>query len=300
MDKNHKVLKNGLNLILLTLVISIGIAYYLKLDRPVFLKSYIERYLPSTEGEHYLDAQFIIRYITNGDDGSTANYIEFEEYPGIYVNASEYNQSGFRFFNNNENRIPGHKVGRYSVRDIYLTIDARNVDNKNEDIRLTKAKVHFSNGDVEVVDIGEWILYEKGEFHVSEHFEHMMGKGFSDDTYQTQNIQEKVKVDIELIKMESNILDQFQGFIEIKVGNKDYKDISGEKYTAGDYLKIDSVFKTPTDPELSMYDFDLRPQLQYKDSEGKPFIYRFYNVDYRKYNFEFLEIIKFLRVRGEL
>lgn len=296
MIENQKLLKKGLLIIVITLIVSIGIGLYLQLDSPVFLKSYFHRYLPSKDGGAYLDVDLVIQYITNADDNSVVNYIEFEEYPELYVDASEHRRFGYQFFNNT-NSVPGRIVGRYSVREVYLTINANNVDTGDEDIRLTKAKVYFSDGDVEEVDIGELVLYSYGENNRRDHFEHRSSSSSSDGTSSTQV---RLKEDIELIKMESNNPTGFQDLVEIKIGGKDYRAIEGDQYKAGDYLTFESLFRIPKDREFRMYDYDLHPKLYYKDSEGNTHIYRFLNVDYRKYRFEFCEIIRFLWARGEL
>lgn len=300
MEKNYKILKIGMILIAISLIISIGVASYLRLDRPVFLKSYIERPMPLTdeEGRHNLNAQFIIRYITNADDARVVNHIEFEDYRDLYASATEYSHHGFQFFNDNNVQTPGQRVGRYRVRDVAVTVGVHNAEEKNEDISLTRAKVYFSDGhEEEEVDIGEWILYPDDRMNRPDHFQHMMSRGSSDGI---SIVQEKLKDNIELIKMESSLLNKYEDFLEISVGARDYRDIAGEKYETDGYLKMESVFKTPEDPELRMYDYDIKPRLHYRDSEGNSFIYRLYNLDYRKYGFEFLEIIKFLRARGEL
>lgn len=73
MKDNKTLLENGIILILFSLIISIFISSYLKLDNPVFLKSYIERHFLTMYEDHYLGAEFTIRYITNADDTSVVN-----------------------------------------------------------------------------------------------------------------------------------------------------------------------------------------------------------------------------------
>lgn len=296
MEENQNLLKKGIILVSLILIISIFISSYLKLDKPVFLKSYIDRYFLISYENQNSDANFIIRYITNIDDSRVVNHIEFEEYPNLNINASEYNPFGFNFFNEG-NETPGQAVGRYSVREIYISIDAINMENQNDDIHLKKAKVYFSDGSMEEVDIGEVVLYLEDEINASDHFEFMRVKSSSDGLNTSQ---ERLNENIELIKMEGQSLERFKDLVEIKIGSKDYRDIAGDQYKTGDYLTIDTVFEMPQDPELRMYNYDLRPELFYKDSQDNIFTYRLHNLDYRKHSFEFLEIINFLRARGEI
>lgn len=292
MELNRKLFKGGIIIIIIILVFSLGISLYLKLDKPIFLKSYMEIDLPINNNGK---VEFELRYITNINDDRVVNNIEFEEVPGIFVNASEFNSGSLNFFGNQNNSMPGQVEGRYSIRSIYIWVEGFGIENPLDEMHITKAKIHFNNGDSMEAEIGDIVLY--GYNNTNEHFEYQSGSSSSDGT---TNNQLQVKKDITLLGIESSLLQQTKDFIEIKIGNVDYDKISGIKYSQGDKLRIDTLFKTPEDPILKFYNYNIHPNLIYKDNEGNIFTHRVYNVDYRNYNFEFKEIVKFLRARGEI
>ena len=294
MELNNKILKGGIILIIIILVASLGTSSYLKLDKPIFLKSYMEVDLPIHNG-NIGKVEFELRYITNINDDRVVNNIEFGEVPGIYVGASEFNYGGFDFFGNQNNSMPGQIVGRYSIRSIYVWVEGFGIENPLDEMHITKAKIHFNNGESMEVEIGDIILY--GYNNTGEHFEFQSGTSSSDGT---SNNQLKVKKDITLLEVDSSLLEQTKDFVELKIGNVSYDKISGIKYSQGDNLRIDTLFKTPEDPILKFYNYSIHPKLIFKDNEGNIFTHRVYNVDYKNYNFEFNEIVNFLRARGEI
>lgn len=294
MELNKKILKGGIILIIVILVFSLGISSYLKLEKPVFLKSYMEIDMPINNG-NIGKVELELRYITNINDDRVVNNVEFEEIPGIYVGASEFNSGSFDFFGNQNNSMPGQVEGRYSIRSIYIWVEGFGIENPLDEMHITKAKIHFNNGELMEVEIGDIVLY--GYNNPEGHFEFQSSSGSSDGT---SNSQLKVKKDITLLGIDSNLLQQTKDFVEIKIDNVDYDKISGIKYSQGDNLRIDTLFNTPEDPILKFNNYDIHPKLIYKDNEGNIFAHRFYNLDYRNHNFEFKEIVKFLRARGDI
>ncbi|WFA07813.1 hypothetical protein [Tissierella sp. Yu-01] len=293
--ENKKILKAGLISTLSLLVISLIISFYLKLDEPVFLKVYKELELPTNQNGRYMDTQLHIRYITNVNDTRLVSHVEFEEAPGLMTSAYSRDPMVFSMFNNYNQGIPGDNVGRYSVRPIYIWINAFDMENAGDDIHITKAKVHFDNGDIIEADIGEVILY--ADDIRPENLDFMSVGGSSDGTHTTEL---QATEDITLLRVEDSLLSKFNHIVELKVNATDYENISGMKLQAGDRLNIFSKFNATDDIEASMYDYDIHPKLHYEDSEGNFYTYRFRNLDYRRHGFEFMEIIKFLRARGEL
>jgi hypothetical protein len=292
--ENERILKQGLILILSLLLISLIVSFYLRLDEPVFLKVYKEMELPINKSSYYVENQLNIKYITNIYDTRLVTHVEFQEVPGLIVSASSRNPMFFSMFNNNQG-IPGKNVGRYSIRPIYIWMDAYNVENTGDDIRITKAKVHFDNGDTIEADIGEVIFYAYE--NRPKHLDFMSGGGSSDGTHNTEL---EVTEDITLIKVEDSLLSQLDNFVEIKINDTDYVNISGMELKAGERLNIFSKFHILEGIEANMYDYDIHPKLQYEDSEGNVYTYRFRNVDYSRHGFDFMEILRFLKARGEI
>jgi len=295
-ETNKRILKIGIIIIIATLVIGLGATFYLRLDNPVFLKSYIEIDMPILDNGRFGDTGFEIRYITNANDNRVVNHIEFDEVPGLSSSANESNHyfdSGF--FVDQNKRNPGDVVGRYSIRTIFIRIDAYEIEKILEDKHLTKAKIYFNNGETMETDIGDIVLY--GYNNSDKHLDFNYSGSSSDNTSRTQG---RVKEDITLIKVESPILEHAKEFVEFKIDNVGYDNISEKDYSIGDSMVVDSMFNTPDDPILKFNTYSVNPKLTFKDKDGNIFTHRFYNVDYRYYGFELMEIVEYLRARGEI
>lgn len=254
----------------------------------------MDRDIPIYDTGHYGDVEFHLRYITNANDTKMVNHIEFPEAPDLRGWASETGGSFFDFFNN-RGKMPGRQVGTYSIRTVYVKMDAHEIPVSEDEIRLTKAKVHFSNGEIIDADLGEIVLYGYGSN--SGHFHFMSGSSSSDGSSSTRM---QVLKNVTLIKLESPQLDRIKNLVELKIDGTNYNEIAGMKYKIGDYISINSIFNEPEDTTLKFNDYNIHPKLYFEDNEGNTFTYRFYNVDYRQHNFEFMDIIKYLRARGEL
>lgn len=292
MESNNKILKVGIILIIATLVLGIATATYLKLDNPVFLKSYMELDLPILDNGRFGQTNFEIRYITNANDERLIDHIEFVEAPED-VNRNG-NNLGIDMFGNFGGSIPGETKGRYSIRSIYVTLDFNEVENTLEEIHLTKAKVHFSNGEIIETDIGDIVLY--GNNNPGERYQLQYHKRPYAESSRTQGT---VQEETTLIKVELPVLEEVKEFIEFKINNVDYDKIVEKTYSVGDSLVVDSMFSTPDDPILKFNTYAIHPKVTFKDEDGN-LTYQFYNMEYRKHGFEFMEIIEFLRARGEI
>lgn len=294
MELNKRLFKGGISVIIIVLLVSIGISYYLRLDEPVFLKVYMEKYMPQDK-EYHEDVSLEIKYITNIEDGRTVSFVEFQDYPELNVYSSEYGLNDLNFFY--EEPGLGQDIGRYNVRTVYVYLDTSNLKDYNEEIHINKARMHFSDGETKDVDIGKLILYSDKGLSNYEHFQHISSSGRGDGSSSTR---EKIKEDIQLVKVEGVLLDQVKDFTEISIGNKDYRQIEGERYKSGSYLQIDTIFNKPDDAELKMYDYELKPKLIYRDGKGKEFLYRILNLHYYKREFTYKEILEFLKVGGKI
>ena len=90
------------------------------------------------------------------------------------------------------------------------------------------------------------------------------------EIFKSDHSQYKVKKDMELIALESIILEEFPEFFKINVNGVDYKDISGMKLASGAELDINVALSIPED--FIFGDIKIFFTLVYKDSEGN--IYR--------------------------
>lgn len=282
MSKNRRILKIGIIIILITFILSLATSYFLRLDKPVFLQSYVELQLPVLENGDYGSDQFEIRYITNTNDNRVVNNIEFIDLPGLYAYVYD-------------TEISGLTEGMYSIRSVNVFVDGYQIQGPIQEMHLNKAKVYFTDGSAEIIDIGDIVLFDSREGY--EYFEFVSGSGSSDGIESTLS---EVKEDITLLKVDSPLLRNIEEYIEIQIDGVDYKEIEGIKYSKGDSIKTRAVIDEINDPLLKYNSYFIRPKLYFMDNEGKPIDYPFDGFYIREYSFELIDIIKYLRARGEI
>lgn len=295
MGKNNKLLNKCIITIIITLVLSMGTLFYFKLDQSVFLKAYRDISLPLYDSVSYGDMEFHLRYLTNVNDTKMVNHIEFPEIPALRVYATETGGSFFDPFKNPRRQIPGQQIGIYSIRTVCVQMSAHDIPVSDDEMTITKAVVHFNNGESMDVDIGKLVLY--GDRHSNDHFKFKSGN--SDSNHYSSTLME-VTEDVLTIKLENPLLEDVEEYVDILIDGVDYEKVITRAYKANDYMTIETIFRTPQDILLRFNDYDIHPRLHYRDSDGNSHIFRFHNLDYRKHSFEFKEVVEYLRARGEL
>lgn len=297
MSQNRKILKVGIIIILAILVICMSLSSFLKLNKPVFLSSYVELELPVFDSGYYGDSQFELRYITNANDNRVVNDIEFIEIPDLYAYVSEYgfNTHIFDTFNRNSNNIPGEIKGMYSIRTVNIQINAYEIKAPIDELHITKAKIHFSNGDAITTDIGHVVLLDSKSSG-----NYLDFKSSNSSSYEIDNTLFELKKDMTLLKVDSPLLNNIEEIIDIQIDGIDYKDVNGIKYSKGDQLRTSSKLEEQQNPLLKYNFYNIRPRLYFEDSEGKIVTDNFDGFYIKEHNFELLDIIKFLRAKGEI
>lgn len=287
MSQNKKILKTGIIMILITLVISVSISFFLRLDKPVFLKSYLELKLHELDNGYYRDSQFELRYITNANDYRVVNGIEFIDMPELHACASEYNH-GFMFsgFYDTSKTMPGQIEAMYSLRTVYIQLDTYIVEDPIDELHLTRAKVYFSDGYIQTVDIGDIVLIDDEKTNDYLEFK---GSGSSDTNLFA------VKEDITLLKVDSPLLMNIEDLIDIEIDNTDYRNVKGIKYSKGHSLQTKSVLSEINDPISKLNSYHIRPRIYFEDNEGNILYTDVNGFYYKGHNFELLDLIKYLR-----
>ncbi|WP_353093973.1 hypothetical protein [Tissierella praeacuta] len=300
MGLNKKALKIGIFTISLSLVISIGVAMFMKLDKPVFFKNYVETMFDISNNS-YKERELILKYLTNVSDNRRITDIYFEEYPNLVAYAG--NSSSMRdifpvFLRGNNFREEVY--GRYIFRNLYVTIDVRSLGEFDE-IELNKAKITFDNGEVMDIDLGRIIFYNYYKDNNDCESKHLKSLSSTSSSDGTSSVIIDVKEDITITNMESPLLKDVNDLIEIKVGDISYTDISEVQYKNNDVIRIKSAFRQPKKNILEKFAlYSLEPKLYYRDSNGDLFYSRVYNIEYTNYNINTWEIVKYLRARGEI
>lgn len=288
LELNKKILRFGFIGVGIILVISMVLVFSLKLDNPVFLKTYIEDDFAFSNtmdnGEIHQDIMFPITYIKNTSDKRQIQRVEFPNHKDIQFRV---NRDGW-FWNRKETK------GIYEVKTVTIELYTNTLPEEFDKLEFSKAKVIFNNGDTLDADLGRFILYRKNID--GKYIEHGSSGSSSDGTSQYRGT---VMRDITLEKLESDLFQETKGLYEIEIDGEDYRDISGKSYKLGDKIKVQALFKTPEDITKRYNHYDIKPKLIFKTSDGEAYM-SIYNIDYRPHEFKFLEIIKYLKARGEI
>lgn len=291
MDLNKKILKFGFIGIGIALMIIIIIVSFIKLDNPIFLKTYMEdRFVFSNivgEEDIHQDIIFPITYIKNVSDTREIQRVEFPNHKDIQFRTS---REGW-FWNRQETK------GIYEIKTVAIELYTSTLPEEFDKLEFNKAKVIFNNGDTLDVDLGKLIVYRKNINIDEKYIEHEASGSSSDGTSEYKG---KIMEDLRLNKLESNLFKEAKGLYEIEVNGEDYKEISDLSLKAGETIKVEVLFKTPEDIIKRYNQYELQPKLSFKTSEGKEDSINIYNIRYRPEEFKFLGIIEYLKARREI
>lgn len=293
MEKNKKMVKTALALIAISLVFSIGFAFYLKLDNKVFLKRYSELDIPIVD-DTYGDLDFTLTYITNINDDNRVLDIFFKEDPKLRFYADEQGFSGSSFPTFEINPYKGEVYGRYALRTVYIKLEGNNIREKFDIKELNNAQLTLDNGKVINVDIGRIILH--GDKKRSEVLTYEGVSNLSNGSASSDLI---VNKDITIEKLDSPFMDYINENIDVSPA--DLMNISGIKYKAGDRLHIRSKYKTGENLDiLSKYaTYNTQLRLSYSD-DGNSYNSLVHYIDSPAIDFNFKGIFKYLKARGEI
>lgn len=290
MDLNKRILKQGLISIGIILILVLGFALFIKLDNPVFLKSYIE-YRVNENEEYYNQIEFQLKYISNVYDKRQINKIEFMENQDIISSLPVYNRY-----------VERKDYGLYTLNTVYIQINPDNFLKDFDVVELNNARVTFRSRktiatnfeDTIDVNLGRIVLNKEDR---DEDYFQMASGGGSNERFHNKI---RVKEDISLIKLEFTIFDDIDDLYDIKIDGKDYKNISGLEYREEDIIEIIGEFKKPRNILNKYIELELRPRLYFKDSKGEEFNENIVVIINKQHGYSFLEIIKYLRIRGEI
>ncbi|SKC89724.1 hypothetical protein [Maledivibacter halophilus] len=297
MELNKKILKFGLVLITLSLIFTAGFSLIYSLEKPVFLKMYVEEYTSGDENLSVLE-NFEVRYITNISDSRKVMEIEFEEEPDIEVTVSHWPKGGgmFSFFNNNNYNNQSRDIyGRYALNTIYIDMNLNNIDREFNETELNNAKVKFNDGSTLDINLGRIIIYKnerKNDYIDS------ISSGSSSDG--TSSFEGRVTKAIKLLEVKSPLLEDLKDYFDLSIGDTDYRKVSGVKYEKDKSLAINAKFIAPKDIVSKYTFYDIKPKLYYEDIEGNISYTRIYNINYTPYDFDLKGIFNYLRARGEI
>ncbi|MDV4150987.1 hypothetical protein R0131_09070 [Clostridium sp. AL.422] len=297
--KNIKTaLKISSLLILISFLLSILIQNYIKLDSPVFLKNYLDVDYYEYKDRYSLSGINIeLKYITNNGENKNVISVVFEEAPELNFYARENNNIGLMQMYNDSNysNINVEKYGYYSIHTVYLDFEIPKESIKLDNvIKLSKAKITFEDGDSIDVDLGKIILSKNSQ---EESLLERPSLSGSSDGY--SQLFYWVKDYIQVSKIYSLLFEDTEDLFQYninKAGNLEDRDLI---YNAKENLFFTSQFSYIDDPIKKLYTYDIKPNMYYKDREGKEYVERIYNITYSP-NFSFYNIYRYLVETGEI
>ncbi|MGG7214242.1 hypothetical protein ACQPUY_11545 [Clostridium nigeriense] len=287
-------------LILLSFLISISIIYYLKLDNPVFLKSYKDIEVVENEGNYITSGYDIeIKYIANIEDNRKVSSIVFKDAPNLNFYVSENSPMGIgQFYNYSNDNIEGY--GRYGIHTVFLNLNSHNYGyDLNDDIVLGEATVTFNDGLTMDVDLGKLVLYKYKSPQENLVDEVLYGQNIDISSEGISKSGFYVKKYIQVSDIYSKLFEDTRDLFDFninKTGSIEDRDLI---YNANDNLYFTSQFNFIDDPERKLYSYDIRPIIYFKDRDGKEYEKRVYNLTYNP-SFNFNDIYKYLIETGEI
>ena len=293
--RNNKTLKISLALIVMSALITIIVINKLKVDKPVFFKSYYEFAVADTGGTYTIEEGFLeLRYISNRDDERHVVGITFKEIPDTTFYSSEYNQWESMMFYDDD--IPNKdSYGTYRINKVQLSCPELKFQEGSKEIVVTEAEVEFSDGLKMDIDLGKIVFYKHESTPVA--LEQISTMGSSDGT---TSITAKLKDDVKIEKIESALFEDIDEIFDLKISyidgetgrEKDY--INGETIKENSTLIISSAYKG-SDDILEYYTlYDINPKIYFKNQYNDEYSIRYYNMRNCNQYYTFYWIAKYL------
>lgn len=296
MELNRKILKYGLILIILSVVASGIFSWALRIEEPVFMKMYIEK-SGIYESDSHAWEDIELRYITNLSDRRNIVDVRFNSEPNIYVDilneADKWNILNFQSYK--QDMYDVERAGRYYIHSVRLRLYLDDLGDQWEEIDLSTASIRFNDGTNMLVDLGKILICNDQVEQKSIKF-----NGTSHSLDGSGSLSGKVKEDIKLLYVKEDILSDDQTLYKLYINNKEQGDIEGTDYRSGEALTVKTQFDMPMSTIDYYTYFEVVPKLFYEDKQGNRNYIRLHNISHEPWDFGFIEIIKYLRARGEI
>ncbi|GAB2490719.1 hypothetical protein GCM10008929_13560 [Alkalibacterium psychrotolerans] len=294
MKSNDRLYKTSL--ILTGVLIAVGFAFlsHVRLDGPVFLEHNINLHV--TEERGGFDFPVSLNYITNADDNRIVTWVEFEEYPGLQVNASENEfavLSGGREVQSFDDQW-GRDFGQYNVREVFLQMNQLPELEEGEELLLTEATVTFSDATTQTVDIGEMIIssQDTSDAPLSFSFSSSTSNGQMAVTY---NAEEELSV----LGMDAPYFEQFSDAVRLEVNGMDSQEIIGQMVQEGEQVNV-SVKRESSEGSPDFTVFSSSPELTLITSEEEEHTISLAQAIQLEPDYSFSTIYRYLRSREEI
>ncbi|MCJ8008045.1 hypothetical protein ACFFF5_18175 [Lederbergia wuyishanensis] len=232
-----------------------------QLNQPIMLKHYYDTQVS-------VDSMLQFQYLTNRNDETKIAWFTL---PDLDITLPVFEDQIYNTFRH-------HQI---KILHVNVPEELEEIMNNGE-IHLTEVEAHFSNGDIQLMDIGDVILRKYKENKTP--FEFSASGSSSDDTGFAVAVAKK---DVNITDLEIPFADKFEKAIKLYVGEnqrtpENHSDIvpKGELLTKdsfpilkkkGDYLSMEYEIKFDKDDKnkLHLYTFEIK--MIGKDEDGKTF-----------------------------
>lgn len=281
---NKKLLKISLIICAIAILMASVYEYQQKLDEPIFLKSYIERPITKASNSSQFMEEIYLTYITDHDFNGKISEIslntENEKLKKSLIDAHSIENSIFPR-EAQDDLLYRYKFNQSNIQWIF------DLNTYTQDIEIDNIIVSFVNDKGESqkypIEIGKLIYRNLEKSGGREYYEHIssssrqsfgsmtiFGTEDSGEILKTDNTNYKVNKDIELIAIESGIIEDFPDFFKINVNGVPYDEINGMKLASGSEFYVNVTSSIPSD--FLFGEIKIFFTLVYQDSQGN--IYR--------------------------
>lgn len=290
MQRNKKILQFGLVMLILSLLLSVGLVTYTRLDQPVFLYNFKEIDIQSVEG-YYSQRHTTFSYITNAGDSRHVVDISFPGAEAVELRVTDTSTQLTPEFT--------HNYGHYTVRDVSVMIGDLDIINSFEPLELSMGTVTLDNGETLEVDFGRVVLTNYGKKSPLTQFITSSLSGTSDGVNQDISIVRATE-DIRLIAVESPLFQDLGSRLSVEINGIALKDVTGTMFRKGDNITVITTI-TPTNAPKSNYSsYEFQPIFTWQDEKGELHTQILTGMNYSPYRFQLSGILKYLKERGVL
>lgn len=266
---NKKILKYGSIITIIAIVFSIFNISRISIKEPILIKKYIENPITYVDMEYppYRDF-YLIRNKSDQRVITSANMIE-KNTKNVMVYENDYS-----LFLENDSQI--RQISNININ--YLNYRIRSELEENEVLDFNKIDYVNPDGTEGSFDIGRIIYYEEDEILTNDLLinspssqELSSSSKLGVITDHSSSSFEAVE-DLEIVEIKSELISQFDKYLDLTVNGVDYKDISGMKISKGEEIFIDSVFEIDTNSEYIDFNVvDITGKLIFKDNNENLF-----------------------------
>lgn len=292
---NRRLLISSIAFICIIMVACIGIQFYLKIDEPVFMRSYCDVQVPDETGMGLTEV-LQLEYITNQSDTRKIVGISFLEAPELafYVGSDDL---FFEFDNTEDPNVTTY--GPYHLHQVRLNINGGLPEEYQDGLIVSKAVIAYDNGDTQTVDLGQIALSVKNDDYVNE-LHSTIGWDWESTEMESFLSKFSLRYDVSIISITSHLMETLnQNIGSCLVNGEDYSKAVGAVVPANQEICF-SVEYPMKDEALRFELFHPVFLIQMQDTQGTVSNWYVNEIGYKKPISDLHDILTYLKARGAI